>query len=480
MAWLSPAGHADHLDRVARSRTAGTGNWLLRDPDFQAWESGAARPATLWIRGGPGVGKTVLAGNIIEYLQERHTHPEGVVGFYFCDQLRGNQDDDVAVFGSLIAQICVQLENLPSQLVQAFENAQRYERYQITTSDAPANLLKSLVAELTSYFLVIDALDELKQGFTILDFINEFSSNLLNVHYILFSRDKLNLRNALAHCATVSLNSERTIADIETFVLNTAQKLPVDDSVLKENVIQKVLDRSGGVFLWTRLVMNTLSHAVSPAHLLNLIEEVPESISAIYRKHLVCLLQKDLYAQDLAIRVLRWVGCAKRPLSWAELQCAVSRCMALEEGDVSYHMPFWKSVVELLYPLVIYDYERDEFCFQHLSVRDFLIQLANPCLSPEGVGKFFIDEHEAAEELASACLAHLMSDRVHDPLALYANRFWCEHALEAPYSMELLQKIYKFLSDNMRRQVWLSSTLRTDRPGFLLQTIIQQQNKLRS
>ncbi|KAI0875922.1 hypothetical protein GGS24DRAFT_499364 [Hypoxylon argillaceum] len=174
MAWLSPAGHADHLDRVARSRTAGTGNLLLRDPDFQAWESGAARPATLWIRGGPGVGKTVLAGNIIEYLQERHTHPEGVVGFYFCDQLRGNQDDDVAVFGSLIAQICVQLENLPSQLVQAFENAQRYGRYQITTSDAPANLLKSLVAELTSYFLVIDALDELKQGFNILDFINEF------------------------------------------------------------------------------------------------------------------------------------------------------------------------------------------------------------------------------------------------------------------------------------------------------------------
>ncbi|KAF8153463.1 hypothetical protein K438DRAFT_372660 [Mycena galopus ATCC 62051] len=49
--------HAD----ISQMREKGTGGWLLADPVFKKWESGSG--STLWCRGIPGAGKTVLACN---------------------------------------------------------------------------------------------------------------------------------------------------------------------------------------------------------------------------------------------------------------------------------------------------------------------------------------------------------------------------------------------------------------------------------
>ncbi|KAJ6484670.1 hypothetical protein C8R45DRAFT_998974 [Mycena sanguinolenta] len=56
--WLSPINFFPRQEDIFRVRQRGTGEWLLVHPLFQEWKSGSRR--TLWCRGIPGAGKTVL------------------------------------------------------------------------------------------------------------------------------------------------------------------------------------------------------------------------------------------------------------------------------------------------------------------------------------------------------------------------------------------------------------------------------------
>ncbi|KAJ7828049.1 hypothetical protein B0H14DRAFT_1223022 [Mycena olivaceomarginata] len=56
--WLSPINFFLRQADIAQARQHGTGGWLLTDPHFQEWESSSG--GTLWCRGIPGAGKTVL------------------------------------------------------------------------------------------------------------------------------------------------------------------------------------------------------------------------------------------------------------------------------------------------------------------------------------------------------------------------------------------------------------------------------------
>ncbi|KAJ7773597.1 hypothetical protein DFH07DRAFT_683672, partial [Mycena maculata] len=66
--WLSAINFFQRHADISRTRQEGTGKWFLIDSQFQSWESGSG--GSLWCRGIPGAGKTVLACAhclIIEY-----------------------------------------------------------------------------------------------------------------------------------------------------------------------------------------------------------------------------------------------------------------------------------------------------------------------------------------------------------------------------------------------------------------------------
>lgn len=55
---------------VSSCRTIGTGQWLLHTEEFESW-LGSSSNATLWCRGIPGAGKTVLASLVLDHLRAR-------------------------------------------------------------------------------------------------------------------------------------------------------------------------------------------------------------------------------------------------------------------------------------------------------------------------------------------------------------------------------------------------------------------------
>ncbi|KAK8112574.1 hypothetical protein PG984_013100 [Apiospora sp. TS-2023a] len=447
--WLSPIDAESQLIRLSSIATSGTGAWLLGSSSFRAWEA-----------------------DILE--------SKSIVAFHFCDRLRDDFDDETSMFKSIVAQLCIQAEILPSCLLQAFETAQRFGRNQITSADLPASLLQYILTASQTTFLVIDGLDELRDASRLFTLVHDCLLLSSNLHIIVLSRETDELRKAMSSWPTITLGISNTQADIRKFVSNAAKRLPVDDLRFKDTVVQRVIDRSGGMFLWANLAMNALSHATSPAHLLNLTEQIPNGVSAIYLQHLRGILTNDGYTQRLVIKVLRCVCCSRRPLCWRELQFAVSYNHAsAQDGTLANDSPFRNPLTSLVSNLVVYDQEKDEFNFPHLSVREFLLRLPEQSEESSCVQKFFVNEESAAADLAAACLYCLnMTNEDEVAFTRYATPFWIDHVLDAPWSNELHKEVQSFLLQDDRRQKWLSEILFLHRPGFPLQDIIQQRDQL--
>ncbi|KAK0435958.1 hypothetical protein EV421DRAFT_1144755 [Armillaria borealis] len=59
----------DDLSEKLSQRVGDTGCWFLESEQFQQWVDGSVTSSCLWCPGNPGVGKTILASIIINYLQ---------------------------------------------------------------------------------------------------------------------------------------------------------------------------------------------------------------------------------------------------------------------------------------------------------------------------------------------------------------------------------------------------------------------------
>ena len=138
------ATHGDVSSRQAH----GTGQWLLESNEFESW-LGSVTNVTLWCRGIPGAGKTVLTSIILDrlYSLKGNDLSIGVAGVY-C-----SYRDPQAVtnlFGSVLQQLAESLKNIPFSIPE----------------DKPLSMktvLEALLTITSSYqqvFIVFDALDE--------------------------------------------------------------------------------------------------------------------------------------------------------------------------------------------------------------------------------------------------------------------------------------------------------------------------------
>src|SRR5947207_11603530 len=78
--WLVESRLQDCRDK----RTPGTLKWSHREQAFKEWrtsESGS-KEAMLCIRGGPGIGKSIMAGYFVDELKRQYRN--SVVAYFFC------------------------------------------------------------------------------------------------------------------------------------------------------------------------------------------------------------------------------------------------------------------------------------------------------------------------------------------------------------------------------------------------------------
>lgn len=159
--WLTPIDYALQQNDFINQQQEGTGQWVLRSPEFQRWLKDEQQ--TLFCPGIPGAGKTMVTSIIVDDLVTRFFDDEsGSVGiaYIYCNFRRQDEQKAENLVASLLKQI---IQGEPSLLHIAKSLYEKHkDKHTNPSLDELSNALQTAVATHSKVFILIDALDEIQ------------------------------------------------------------------------------------------------------------------------------------------------------------------------------------------------------------------------------------------------------------------------------------------------------------------------------
>lgn len=475
----------DYFEQLSSITTPapGTCEWVPSHVSFQDW-LGSSESDMLWLRGYPGVGKTVLTKHLIESVipsrralrnadgKSMGEEPTGddILVYFFCNDSNVERKVEENILKAFLHQFLT----LTPALVTAFESrmGHRKTKWQFAKTTAGLwGILEDiiLVAKAKTIYVVLDALDEMDgrrlEGFTaalarLVDYVRpRIAPRQLKV--LLTSRPEPEIEQNL-HCASIAIRSER---DVMHYVTNLVQPFaayhgfPPDST---EKVIDNLTTKAGNMFLWARLAWAKFKEGIvlwSPKRVeerLQALELLPPGLEALYENILSRYKDHEL---ELLMNVFSLLIASTRPLNTKELGVALGikeLTTSIKEIDVAFCMA---TQLKIISPNLLAVDATGHVEFTHQSFKDFL-------LSPETIPRYQIDIAEAHAKIAISCLRCFTLDNlnagkvrdsisdkgmrsdtlVHCELLLYASKQWQYHAKSASKDKriwEAYQRLYQ-------------------------------------
>ncbi|KAM7212469.1 hypothetical protein V8F06_012156 [Rhypophila decipiens] len=384
----------DDLNTIEAEKSQGSCEWITRLSGFQEWRDAERLPLLChWLSGQAGAGKSVLAAHVVRHLQE---HGFDTCYFFFRHGQRAKQTTS-----SLLRSLAFQMVSLhPSILKVVF--GMRESKMVFDKADEKGIWRKIFcngvltVPLATKQYWVIDGLDECADPIKLLSLLHSFESRFqIRIHFT--SRRLPDLENHLGRLdyrlIRHHMEVDDTLQDIQQFIENNSDDLPLDPE-FRPDLIQKLLQKSDGVFLWIKLAFEELGKVFSEDEIDDVLELVPVGMTPMYNRIL------DTMA-DNSGPIVEWAVCGTRPLHTDELQAALTIHMKANIRNVG------RIVKELCGQLFKID-NRGLVQVLHATVREFL-------LSEECKTVFRLDRTAANERLAVFCLTYLTSNEMRPP-----------------------------------------------------------------
>lgn len=267
--WTIP--QSDNHAQARENRQEGTCEWIFIRDEYNRWlrEGGEN---FLWVKANAGMGKTVLAAAIIEYLSqysssnatnerasvsdEEYDHfsePSSLdsnskaskcgIAYYYCDHKLQSEQNVSEIIGNFIAQLSMQNLAFRHEVAQYLAGEQK--SYITTASPASARdhkdlleLLSLAFAEFDQLYLVIDAIDEFRDNAAsmvnnkdfLLDKLIELPQKAKGkMKLAVTGRPILDVQVKLREQLSLEVTSETNSSDIELFLhtqLDTKKRQP--------------------------------------------------------------------------------------------------------------------------------------------------------------------------------------------------------------------------------------------------------------
>jgi WD40 repeat protein len=386
-------------------------------------------PRFFWLTGAPGTGKSVLAAHVIRHLEDRDC------SFYFLK----HSDRSKQNLSGLLKSIAYQMARRDVALRQSLLSMQREGGLTAEKNDIRAIWKQLFVQKIfrTDFqqrqYWIIDALDEGHGGHELVPLLAKIPEHL-PISVFLTSRRDLQLERQLNRVPMVTEQIEisNTLGDIRLYLEEHVDDLPVQDPVAVEDLIEKLLNKSKGSFLWVRLIVQQLETIWSDTEIDEVLENVPEGMEKLYSTILEDMTRSSNKA--LAKAILEWVICAARPLTTAELQEAIR----LHIGQRVFKM---EDMIEAVCGQLVTVDKQGRVQLVHDTARDFLLDKSLDSV-------FAIDKASTHEHLADICLRYLISEDtrlqpgrrpLHPPPEVvvpafqeYANLHFSDHVVKSP------------------------------------------------
>ncbi|KAM0421202.1 hypothetical protein ACHAPT_010922 [Fusarium lateritium] len=320
--WLQPTDYladSGEFRRHLSSQAPGTGLWICKTGEYKRWHDSPDH-GSLWIKGVPGAGKSVMAASLVQHLRTTEDCP--VLFFFFRNIVAANFSPR-ALIQDWLAQI------LPYSPRLQFALQPRLQTSLAETSDGDlVQLFLDGVSCVPKLYCVGDALDEMTtENRSFLDRLNGLATyRPHSLKLLMTSRPKQYLQSALRDSSIVHISLQQRLvdADIVSYLNHRFDRAPKSDSQrhIKQQVMDMVARRSEGLFLYAKLTMDQVEAAFlseNPVDMAALEESLPVGLEQTYSSMLAKQRQEIGIDMDLQVLVLEAVTHASRPLRLNEL-----------------------------------------------------------------------------------------------------------------------------------------------------------------
>ncbi|KAL6701103.1 hypothetical protein J3F84DRAFT_392762 [Trichoderma pleuroticola] len=360
-------------------------NWVLTNENYLQWRDNA-ESRLLWIKGGPGKGKTMLLCGIIDELKK--DRPTRNVCHFLCQATDSRLDNATSILRGLLHTIIGRQPVLFSHMRDGYEKAGKKLFEDTNSWYSLSQIFFNLVNDLNlqSSIIIIDALDECRTDLSqLLDLIaKDISSSSSKVKWLLSSRNEQDIIDALEatknkRAISLEVNADSVSKAIAEYINHQVQVL----STLKEytqdqeaKVERYLHENANGTFLWVALVCAQLKGA-SRSDPLPKPSEFPAELNSLYGRMItkVC----DFKTSSQGRKILAIATVSRRPLTVKEFNSLVD---TFEDHRQSLEL-VWSDILGYCGSFLTL---RDGIVyFVHQSAKDFLVTEASAQLFPDGL-----------------------------------------------------------------------------------------------
>ncbi|KAF9894874.1 hypothetical protein FE257_004495 [Aspergillus nanangensis] len=418
---------------IAR-QAPGSGAWFLESPQFIQWEDGTNN--RLWCYGIPGVGKTILASIIVNHLKQNTFSSNAICIYAYFDHRDQNRHNVKSLLSSFLFQITQRRHWASPDIKQLYFDWKRSET--VPTVDELFKIVNAQLRQYTRVFMVLDALDEWCGNSAeestldeLLDLLGRLPSDLKflftsrndrDIELKMQASDKIEI---IARDEDIGAYIQRRI-DRHTELSGIVKKGIDKDDQFATNMVDKIVNRSQGMFLLAQQHMNFLASKGTLEDLKIGLNNLPQGCHELYQRSLARINRQNDFKRTLAINVLMWLMFAERALTISELIHAVS----IQVGDKALpedRFPTPETLISACTGLVQIDETTKEVRLAHSTAEEYLQHTASNIFE------------NAAAKMAEICLVYCSfgefneeCDSEAEPLArypflTYAANHWGHH-----------------------------------------------------
>ncbi|KAI0376508.1 hypothetical protein F5Y04DRAFT_209138 [Hypomontagnella monticulosa] len=455
ISWLGakPKSQQDECEYLLQDYHPGTCDWV--QDKFQSWLGLGAQQPSVWLHGKPGAGKSVLCASLLDTMGERNMPTL----FYFCK----HQANDTAseILKTMILQLVTQNSDLMA--IAYTEYVSKYaspslkvlRAMMVGSSDRPG-----MIRSIPSCRIVVDGLDEChdREQNLVIDELTQLISvgkSTHNCKVLLSSRNIPSVSRYLQKkgrkFVEISLSVEHVSVNsaIRAFVHARLDALEEGHPALqlgshmKEELSQIVIDKADGMFLWARLVLDSISDIDSTAELHEAITKMPRELPKLYDAITYRLCHKVGPGLTKISKIFTWLLFSKRPLRMNEVLHGVA--ITPETPRLNQWNKIHNTAIDKCRPLVeelpdgtvslvhstVQEYLTQERVNDELKPLEWMCSIAFTCVSVLGHGLSLLDPDVPLPEKL-----HAVAEGSH-ALLPYAIDFWVEHLLDCSDRFEL-------------------------------------------
>jgi ankyrin repeat protein len=441
--WISSVPFGRNHQNIKGQRTPDTGQWLMQDEKFQAWEKESSS-GLFWIQGLPGMGKTFLTSTVVDFVQEPlATEPkdEGFA-FFYCDKNEASRSKPLSILQSMVRQLSTTPKSpdaTRTELHTLYKQCRKHGSV-LDLEQCKEQILASLdIYEKST--IVLDALDECDADTRdeLLDVFNQFLlESKRPVKVFISSRPSTDIEAQLERGPDASIEASNNEGDILKFLSMELDKLGKKANVfstLKEDIIKVLLARCHGMFQWASLQTHQISKCRTPAAVRSRLANLPEDLEKAYDEAWSQIQEFEEGDKVFVTRAMLWVMAAEKPFSSRELLSAIRVNNSSEQSFFADEV----NPEDLLYlcnNLLTVDTQLHVWRFAHLSVAEYLqskmgwhlaqTHFHAASTSLRVFGALYDNEH--ADHVEAAELLH--NDH---PFYVYLRHHWFRHCQKAQY-----------------------------------------------